>query len=189
MLAGILILLLSFESEILHRNVSVNSYWVQRLKRTLLSATLFMNVWPTLTAVWGKDEHFNFGSFVIHLIVPLVVFMVAEVMPVIHQRMNQAIVNVLRAAVTAQPIENKHPSATLNLEANDAEHSTAIEPTVESIRLPDSIREALKAKASRLATEGRSITADDVLDVVRLPADMAQRIAVEIQTNGGSNLI
>src|SRR5690606_26253895 len=81
--AGILIILLSFESEVLSRGLSLADPWVTRLKRTLLAASLFMNVYPTLRPCGA--EPFNLGDAFVHAVIPLLVFMLAEVMPVIQR--------------------------------------------------------------------------------------------------------
>ncbi|MBB4967831.1 hypothetical protein [Saccharothrix violaceirubra] len=178
MLAGILITLLAFESEVLHRGVAVDSRWVERLKRTLLGSTLFMNVWPTLAPLWTPGVRFEFGNFAVHLVVPLVVFMVAEVMPVIQQRMNQAVTDAYRRAGTAPtPAPAPVPAA--------SRPSPAASATGTRLRLPDPIRDAVKAKADQVAAQGRALTADDVRQAVRVPADLADRIVAEVHAHNG----
>ncbi|MEJ2854888.1 MULTISPECIES: hypothetical protein [unclassified Saccharothrix] len=174
MLAGILIMLLVFESEILHRGIPVDSRWVERLKRTLLGSTLFMNLWPTTP--WAA-QRFEFGNFAVHLIVPLVVFMVAEVMPVIQQRMNQAITNAYRNAnTTTAPPAAPRPVAPA---------PPAALATETRLRLPEPIRDAVKAKADQAAAEGRALTVEDVRAAARVPADLAERIVAEVHARNG----
>lgn len=86
--AGILILLLAFESEILSRGLPLTDPWVTRLKRTLLAASLFMNVYPTLRP--RGTEPFHLGDAFVHAVIPLLVFMLAEVMPVIQSKFHEA---------------------------------------------------------------------------------------------------
>lgn len=176
MLAGILIMLLVFESEILHRGIPVDSRWVERLKRTLLGSTLFMNLWPTTP--WAAHR-FEFGNFAVHLIVPLVVFMVAEVMPVIQQRMNQAITNAYRNAAVASPAAPQ-PAPRPAPPVPPAALATGTR-----LRLPEPIRDAVKAKADQAAAEGRALTVDDVRAAARVPADLAERIVAEVHAHNG----
>ncbi|MCS7476385.1 hypothetical protein ACFFQW_04425 [Umezawaea endophytica] len=174
MLAGILIMLLVFESEVLSHGLAVDDVWVRRLKRTLLTSTLFMNVWPALAPIWGTGKAFEFGNLAIHLIVPLVVFMVAEVMPVIQQRMNEAILKAYRAAKTTPPRPELAP----------ATPPPAL-VTATRLKLPESLTSAIKAKAAEVASEGRTLTVDDVRATVRVSADMAEQIVREVHTNNG----
>jgi len=176
MLAGVLIMLLVFESEVLHRGVPVDSRWVDWLKRILLGSTLFMNVYPTVAVREG--ERFEVGNLAIHVMVPVVVFGVAEVMPVIQQRMNQAITDAYRAATPAAPQTSAPaPAAPRPVQAALA--------TGTRLKLPDPIRDAVRAKADQVAAEGRALTADDVRQAVRVPADLADRIAAEHATHNG----
>ncbi|WP_231648681.1 hypothetical protein [Saccharothrix sp. NRRL B-16348] len=177
MLAGILIMLLVFESEVLHRGVPVDSKWVDWLKRVLLGSTLFMNVYPTIAVRAG--ERFEVGNLAIHVMVPVVVFGVAEVMPVIQQRMNQAITDAYRAANTTTPRPAPAPTAAA------ARPVQAALATGTRLKLPDPIRDAVKAKVDQVAAEGRVLTADDVRQAVRVPADLADRIVAEVAAHNG----
>ncbi|ACU35242.1 hypothetical protein Amir_1290 [Actinosynnema mirum DSM 43827] len=194
MLAGILIMLLVFESEVLHRGVPVDSVWVERLKRTLLGSTLFMNVWPTLAPAWTAGERFEFGNFAVHLVVPLVVFMVAEVMPVVQERMNQAITRAYRnanttpapppAQTTPVPAAVPPPPAAPTPPAPVAPAPPAPAPAavaVPRLKLPPAIVTAVRAKADQVAAQGRDLTAEDVQAAVRLPAEMAERVVLEVR--------
>ncbi|WP_367131167.1 hypothetical protein [Saccharothrix sp. HUAS TT1] len=177
MLAGILIMLLVFESEVLHRGVPVDSKWVDWLKRILLISTLFMNVYPTIAVRAG--ERFEVGNLAIHVMVPVVVFGVAEVMPVIQQRMNQAITDAYRAASTATPQPAPAPAAAAALPVQ------AALATGTRLKLPEPIRDAVKAKVDQVAAEGRTLTADDVRQAARVPADLADRIVAEVHAHNG----
>ncbi|MEU4742675.1 hypothetical protein AB0G02_19730 [Actinosynnema sp. NPDC023658] len=178
MLAGILIMLLVFESEVLHRGVPVDSRWVDWLKRILLTSTLFMNVYPTIAVRAG--ERFEVGNLAIHVMVPVVVFGVAEVMPVIQQRMNQAVTDAYRAAnTTTTPQPSPAPTATTVRPVQ-----TAL-ATGTRLKLPDPIRDAVRAKVDQVTAEGRTLTADDVRQAVRVPADLADRIVAEVAARNG----
>lgn len=82
-LAGILITVLRWEAEMLARNIEIDSGWVTSLKWTLLTSTLLMNI----LSVSGDTSG---GMIAAHCMVPLLVFMLAEVMPVIQRRCTQA---------------------------------------------------------------------------------------------------
>ncbi|TQM80458.1 hypothetical protein FHX81_2789 [Saccharothrix saharensis] len=179
MLAGILIMLLVFESEVLHRGVPVDSKWVDWLKRILLGSTLFMNVYPTIAVREG--ERFEVGNLAIHVMVPVVVFGVAEVMPVIQQRMNQAITDAYRAANTTAPPPTPAPAPV----AAAPRPVQAALATGTRLKLPDPIRDAVKAKVDQVAAEGRPLTADDVRQAARVPADLADRIVAEVHAHNG----
>lgn len=178
MLAGILIMLLVFESEVLHRGVPVDSKWVDWLKRILLGSTLFMNVYPTIAVREG--ERFEVGNLAIHVMVPVVVFGVAEVMPVIQQRMNQAVTDAYRTANTTtapRPVPAPAVAAVRPVQAALV--------TGTRLKLPDPIRDAVKATVDQVAAEGRTLTADDIRQAVRVPADLADRIVAEVQAHNG----
>jgi hypothetical protein len=178
MLAGILIMLLVFESEVLHRGVPVDSRWVDWLKRILLTSTLFMNVFPTIAVRAG--ERFEVGNLAIHVMVPIVVFGVAEVMPVIQQRMNQAVTDAYRTAntTTTAPVATPAPAAA-------ARPVQAALATGTRLKLPDPIRDAVRAKVDQVTAEGRTLTADDVRQAVRVPANLADRIVAEVAARNG----
>lgn len=86
-LAGILVTVLRWEADMFARGLSVQSRPVTRLKRLLLIATLVTNVWSALDPA---DGTVTAGMVFLHLVIPLVVYLLAEVMPVIQQRCIQA---------------------------------------------------------------------------------------------------
>ncbi|MFD5831324.1 hypothetical protein [Lentzea sp. NPDC060358] len=183
MLAGILIMLLMFEAEILSRGLTITDVWVGRLKKVLLSSTLVMNVWPAVAPWLTGNEPFDGGNLAIHIIVPVVVFGVAEVMPVIQHKFNEAITRAYRdAARDTRPAPTAQP-------ATPAVEPPAPRPaalaTASRVKLPPQILDQVKAKAAELANEGRALTADDVRQVVRVAPEMAAQIAVEVQQRNG----
>ncbi|MEV6244518.1 hypothetical protein [Lentzea sp. NPDC051838] len=182
MLAGLLITLLMFEAEILSRGLEVSEPWVRYLKRILLTSTLVMSLWPTLTPLWTPGVHFDGGNFAIHLIVPVVVYGVAEVMPVIQHKFNEAIACAYRDAAhattaPAAPVEGPAP--------RKAPSTTAALATGTRVRLPEPILNQVKAKAAELANERRELTADDVRQVIKVAPEMAAQIAAEVQQRNG----
>jgi hypothetical protein len=187
MLAGILIMLLMFEAEILSRGLTITDVWVGRLKKVLLSSTLVMNVWPAVAPWLTGNERFDGGNLAIHVIVPVVVFGVAEVMPVIQHKFNEAITRAYRDAAhdtrpAAPPAPIAQP-ATPTVEAPSPRPAALA--TANRVKLPAPILDQVKAKAAELAGEGRELTADDVRTVVRVTPEMAAQIAAEVQQRNG----
>ena len=81
--AGILVTVLRWEAEMLARGIDHKSGWVNTLKWLLLGSTLLMNVLSV-----GSDT--SAGMIAAHIIVPLLVFLLAEVMPVIQRHCTEA---------------------------------------------------------------------------------------------------
>ncbi|SES06664.1 hypothetical protein [Lentzea albida] len=186
MLAGILIMLLMFEAEILSRGLTITDVWVGRLKKVLLSSTLVMNVWPAVAPWLTGNEPFDGGNLAIHIIVPVVVFGVAEVMPVIQHKFNEAITRAYRDAAHHTRNASPAPTAQPAVPTVEAPPSRpAVLATASRVKLPPQILDQVKAKATELANEGRELTADDVRQVVRVSPDMAAQIAAEVQQRNG----
>lgn len=158
--AGILITLLRWEAQMLAHGLAVDDRPVKWLKRVLLGATLVTNVWSSLRP---PDGQINAGMVFLHLVIPLVVFLLAEVMPVIQQRCNAA--RDLAAQVVAPA-----PASTV---VNSA-------PVRSALRLPGHLQGALDAKTNEVRAEGRALTARDVQDALNVPADYAERIAAQL---------
>ncbi|MCO1577658.1 hypothetical protein M8C13_18030 [Crossiella sp. SN42] len=160
-LAGILITLLRWEAEMLARGVAVAAKAVSRLKRLLLTATLVMNVWSVLFPAKGTVNH---GMLVLHIVIPAVVYLVAEVMPVIQQ-----------TCATARSLVSPSPS-----QAPEAETTTqppaARDQLVPALRLPQHMMDALSAKQAEAEAAGRALTAQDIQDGLRVSEDYAARI-------------
>lgn len=190
MLAGILIMLLMFEAEILSRGLTITDAWVGRLKKVLLSSTLVMNVWPALAPWMTGGEPFDGGNLAIHIIVPVVVFGVAEVMPVIQHKFNEAITRAYRDATrrtTPTPAPAlPTPAPVVEEPAPRTAPTTATAlATGTRVRLPEPILNQVKAKAAELANQGREMTADDVRQVIKVAPEMAAQIAAEVQQRNG----
>lgn len=158
--AGILITLLRWEAQMLSHGLAVDDRPVTWLKRVLLGATLVTNVWSSLRP---PDGQINAGMVFLHLVIPLVVFLLAEVMPVIQQRCNAA--RDLAAHVVAPA-----PATTVAAPA----------PVRSAVRLPGHLQGALDAKANEVRAQGRALTAQDVQDALNVPEDYAERIAAQL---------
>ncbi|MHA6797773.1 hypothetical protein [Bounagaea algeriensis] len=122
MFAGLLVTLLNFEAAILSHGVTPGHAWWARLKHTLLASTLAMNVIPQLAPLVGAGT-FNLGSLAVHAIVPLIVYGVAEVIPLIQARTRQIIHQVNEQAAETEPAEP------LSAEPATAPASASAEPT------------------------------------------------------------
>ncbi|MGW4214813.1 hypothetical protein ACWEIJ_42990 [Lentzea sp. NPDC004789] len=189
MLAGILIMLLMFEAEILSRGLTIPDGWVGKLKKVLLTSTLVMNVWPACAPWLAGTERFDGGNLAIHIIVPVVVYGVAEVMPVIQHKFNEAITRAYRDAARttapAAPIPPTPVPAAEEPAPRTAPTTTAALATGTRVRLPEPILKQVKAKAAELAGEGRELTANDVRQVIKVAPEMAAQIAAEVQQHNG----
>jgi hypothetical protein len=175
MAAGLLVNVLRFESEVIAGGIELDNPWVNRLKRTLLTATVFMSTWPQLIKL--RTGGFNLGLLVVCALVPLVVFLVAEVMPVIQRKMRMLL--LAAAAPTAPPSATRLVAAT-----SPAENAKSLA----ALRLPPSTRKAIQDKADEIHASGRAITRDDIADVIRVPEEMATQIIAAVRPNNGHSL-
>ncbi|MBP2339047.1 hypothetical protein JOF41_005225 [Saccharothrix coeruleofusca] len=160
-LAGILVTLLRWEAEMLSQGQAVDAAPVVWLKRLLLGATLVTNVWSSLRPPSGSVEY---GVVFLHLVVPLVVFLIAEVMPVIQHRCNAARDRVM---ADAKPVTNATttPAASASTSARTP------------LKLPTHLQAALGAKVAEVRNQGRVITPADVRAAVNVPDDFAAALA------------
>jgi hypothetical protein len=167
-LAGILITLLRWEAEMLASGLDVDHQAVKRLKRVLLGATLVTNVWSSLRPSTGP---INAGNAFMHLVIPVVVYLIAEVMPVIQHRCNQARERALAMPSPGQSVPNSAVTSS----------APAAPPTVR-LRLPAPMLDALRDKSAQVRELGREMTAQDVQDAVKVAPEYAARIARELAT-------
>lgn len=129
MFAGLLIVLLNFEAVILSHGITPNHAWWARLKHTLLASTLAMNVIPQLAPLTG-DGAFNLGSLAVHAIIPIIVYGLAEVIPVIQARARQVIHHSYDNAdhTSTEPDPRPEPPADM-VEATSMPDSDTPEPS------------------------------------------------------------
>jgi hypothetical protein len=127
-LAGILLNLMRWEAAMVARSVDINSEAVSWLKRILLAATLVMNLVPALAPRTGER---SFGDIFAHAMVPLVVFFLAEVMPIAQARCTQA-----KATAAAKLTHQQTPAATTPKPATTP--TPAPEPTPTPVSTPAS---------------------------------------------------
>jgi hypothetical protein len=184
-LAGILITLLRWEAEMISRGISADHQTVKRLKRVLLGATLVTNVWSSIRPPSGPINH---GMVFLHLVIPLVVYLIAEVMPVIQQRCTTARDKALNAPPPPPPVRLAATTPTVPEDPspgqsvpNSAVTSPApvVVPTVR-LRLPAPMLAALRDKSAQVRELGRELTAQDVQDAVKVAPEYAARIVREL---------
>ncbi|ROT25624.1 hypothetical protein EF879_26765, partial [Micromonospora sp. HM5-17] len=82
-LVGVLITVLRWEAAMIARGIDIDSKVVAWLKRFLLGCTLIMNVVP---ALWPREGGISAGMVAAHIMVPILVAMLAEVMPIVQAR-------------------------------------------------------------------------------------------------------
>ncbi|MGW1677825.1 hypothetical protein, partial [Saccharopolyspora sp. NPDC002376] len=206
MFAGLLIVLLNFEAVILSYGVEPDHAWWTRLKQVLLASTLFMNVIPQLMPLFTDWAGFNPGSALVHAIIPVIVYALAEVIPVIQARARQAVLNGYAEADQHQPAPELAepvpepgpepvPAAPAPAPAPEPEPEPEPEPTppeppavVKAVKrgpkLPPRMIQAIDNAHAQALNEGREFTATDVQRVVKLPDDMATQVAASYITNG-----
>ncbi|MGI8310564.1 hypothetical protein [Saccharopolyspora hattusasensis] len=209
MFAGLLIVILNFEAVILSYNVKPDHEWWVRLKKVLLTSTLAMNVIPQVVPlVRGNWAEFNPGSAAVHAIIPVIVYGIAEVIPVIQAKQRKVLLLIYEATEQAEDTEDADEQ-----EAPDTEPAPAPVPAPEpspapvsgpapapvsepapvpvmpairrAPRLPAPILHTLKDARSRALAEGREFTAADIQRVAKLSADIAEQVAAEFATHNG----
>jgi hypothetical protein len=167
-LAGILVTLLRWEAAMLTAGITVTDKPVKHLKRLLLGATLIANVWAGLAPAHGG---ISTGMVFFHLVIPLVVFLLAEVMPIIQQRCTQAREHALAATpptVTTSPDRAVRPVA------------AATVPGKVLTKLPAGIRDTVTTTTADAHAKGRPVTADDLTTRVALPDAMLTALVNEL---------
>ncbi|GAB2655844.1 hypothetical protein GCM10027271_12930 [Saccharopolyspora gloriosae] len=184
MFAGLLILLLNFEAVILAHGVEPGHHWWTRIKRVLLGTTLFMNVIPQL-----DPARFQLGSLAVHLIIPVVVYGLAEVIPVIQARSRQVVMQgYADAAEHDSPAETKKvvpqpaPAPATPEAPTPTPPAVPAEPVKRGPRLPAHVVDALKRARDQAAEDGRGFAPADVQQVVKVPDAMATAIHADLIT-------
>lgn len=188
-LVGILITVLRWEAAMIARSIAIDSRAVDWLKRFLLGSTLVMNVVP---ALWPREGGISAGMLAAHIMVPVLVFFLAEVMPIVQARCTQA-----RRAVTltkpdagvpdtADPV----PAATVETPAPRVEAaavlasvvppSVAPPAPVERLAVPEQTPAPFPAPAVEL--DGLGIPAGMQAQIRQLVADSTDPVtAVDVQ--------
>lgn len=185
-LVGILITVLRWEAAMIARDIAIDSRAVDWLKRFLLTSTLIMNVVP---ALWPREGKISAGMLAAHIMVPILVFFLAEVMPIVQARCTQA-----RRAITlptpkhpepapapapvAAPISMPAPVTEPPLSPAPASVSSLAEVSpplsLDGLGIPAGVQTQIR----RLITDlDRPVTAADIQQATRLPLPLAARVA------------
>ncbi|MER7014587.1 hypothetical protein ABT324_24445 [Saccharopolyspora sp. NPDC000359] len=208
MFAGLLIVILNFEAVILSYGRAPDHEWWSRLKRVLLASTLAMNVIPQITPLLrGRWQEFNLGSAAVHAIIPVIVYGIAEVIPVIQARQREIMLMIYTTADQTpdqQESGQREPAAMPATPAPEPAVEPAVPAAVEPSLpapsvpaagtevparalklLPDALAAKVRDAYAAAAGEGREFNAADVRAAAKVPEAMAERIAAEISTHNG----
>lgn len=186
MFAGLLIVLLNFEAVILAHGVSPDHHWWSRLKRVLLTSTLLMNVIPQLLPLLsGRWAEFNAGSAVVHAIIPVIVYGIAEVIPVIQARQRQVILAAYAATDPPVPERPERPVSASAVPSAPAAPAATTPVVRKPLNLPADMVAEIKQAWSQAAEQGRELTSTDVRKILRVPEPVAEQILTELKTNNG----
>lgn len=205
-LVGILITVLRWEAAMIARGIAVDSRAVDWLKRFLLGSTLVMNVVP---ALWPRQGGISAGMLAAHFMVPILVFFLAEVMPIVQARCTQArraitlpVTTPERASAPAPKPKSKPTftpdavPATIAEPVASAFTSARHEPDHRPEETPDSnppveppalaldglgIPTGMQTQIRRLISDlDRPVTAVDIQQTTRLPMPIASKVAERI---------
>jgi hypothetical protein len=196
-LAGLLITLLRWESEMLSRGVAIPSGRpgkatgpVQWLKKVLLGSTLVMNVVPTLWPRAGSGDQVTAGSVFVHIVIPIVVFLVAEVMPLIQTGFTRAKERHTPRTATTTPESVREGSprlaptpAATTVHPLPAAPPAPTQPAVATTAAPSrsAIPDAMRTKLHDLrANLGRALTPEDIRTALRVPEGYAAQLAASL---------
>ena len=202
-LVGILITILRWEAAMIARGIDIDSGAVDWLKRFLLGSTLVMNVVP---ALFPRHGGISPGMLAAHFMVPILVFFLAEVMPIVQARCTQA-----RRAITLPTPAKPTPAPAPAPVPASAPESVVVEPSAPAVteRLPEpapvpvpdrplmrependtatesaalaldglGIPTGMQAQIRRLVDDlDRPVTAADIQQATRLPLSIAARVA------------
>ncbi|MGI5213285.1 hypothetical protein [Plantactinospora sp. CA-290183] len=190
-LVGILITVLRWEAAMIARGIDIDSRAVDWLKRFLLGCTLIMNVVP---ALFPRDGGISAGMLAAHIMVPVLVFFLAEVMPIVQARCTQARRAITLTTTTAPAPEDTIPApppappvAPLSAPAAVVEAPTTPVPapappvvdtapalSLEGLGIPVGMQDQIRRLVADLP---RPVTAVDIQRATRLPLPIATRVA------------
>jgi hypothetical protein len=184
-LAGILITLLRWEAAMLSHGVDVDHRAVTYLKRVLLLATLVANVWAALAPSHGGVSK---GMVFFHVVIPTVVFLLAEVMPVIQQRCTLVREQALASATVPPPAESI-PNPRPALPRLPSETVAAPQLARSSrLKLPPDLTDRITTMVRQTRAEGREPTTDDIRRTVKVSDTMAAQILADLAVHNGHSL-
>nr|WP_042184393.1 hypothetical protein [Kibdelosporangium sp. MJ126-NF4]CEL16269.1 hypothetical protein [Kibdelosporangium sp. MJ126-NF4]CTQ94193.1 hypothetical protein [Kibdelosporangium sp. MJ126-NF4] len=169
--AGILITVLRWEANILAWGSEVAARVVGRLKGLLMFATLVMNVVPTL---WPPGGHpVNPGNVFVHLIIPVIVYLIAEVIPEVQRTCTH--VKQTAAAMTSPEIpEDSGPAVTAAVPGATAP------ARVPRVKLPPAVLTQIRNALDIARRQDRVPTVEDITRVVSLPDITARQLLADL---------
>ncbi|MEV0879432.1 hypothetical protein AB0I85_16550 [Micromonospora echinofusca] len=203
-LVGILITILRWEAAMIAREIAIDSKAVDWLKRFLLGSTLVMNVVP---AIMPRQGGISAGMLAAHFMVPILVFFLAEVMPIVQARCTQARRAITLPTNTPAPAPIPAPglapapvtvpavvtepaapapvpvAAPAPVEVPASIPVPRVEPTSDAVAEPPAldglgIPPGMQAQIRRLVADlDRPVTAVDIQQATRLPASIASKVA------------
>lgn len=184
-LAGVLLNLMRWEAAMIARDIAIDSGAVSWLKRILLGATLVMNMVP---ALWPRSGEVAFGEVFAHGMVPLVVFFLAEVMPIAQARCAQAKTKAATAvpAVTNHPVAPAPGPARPSVPAPTPEGPEPANDPISALRLPAGLGDQLRRHVDQLRAANRPVTPEAITEAVRIPAPLAHRLVADLSRLNGS---
>ncbi|MFI0797248.1 hypothetical protein ACH4OY_31925 [Micromonospora rubida] len=187
-LVGILITILRWEAAMIARNIDIDSRAVDWLKRFLLGSTLVMNVVP---ALFPREGGISPGMLAAHFMVPILVFFLAEVMPIVQARCTQArrAITLTTKTPASAPASVPAPApAPVTVPAGSIEPATPAQvPASAPVQVPASVpvpspTSDVAAEPSPPALEGLGIPTGMQAQIRRLVADLDRPVtAVDIQ--------
>ncbi|GIJ22380.1 hypothetical protein [Micromonospora lutea] len=192
-LVGILITILRWEAAMIARGIDIDSRAVDWLKRFLLGSTLVMNVVP---ALFPREGGISAGMLAAHIMVPVLVFFLAEVMPIVQARCTQArravTLTAPEASVATPEASAPVPAPAVSVSAppvapveTPAARFSVTPVPVASVQTPIAAVEldglgipvAMQAQIRQLvADSGTAVTAADIQRATRLPLSIAARV-------------
>ncbi|MFJ6200226.1 hypothetical protein [Micromonospora sp. NPDC092111] len=186
-LVGILITILRWEAAMIARSIDIDSRAVDWLKRFLLGSTLVMNVVP---AVWPREGSISAGMLAAHIMVPVLVFFLAEVMPIVQARCTQARRAVVlikpetsepEPAMSAPPAVVEVPAVPVTPQTPPTPVPVAPTPAPAAAAVVEldglGIPVAMQAQIRQLVADSTTpVTAVDVQRATRLPLPIAARV-------------
>lgn len=178
MFAGLLISLLNFEAAILAHGIAPEHPWWTRLKGALLTSTMAMNVLPQLAPLVGAGGEFNVGSLAVHAVVPVIVYGLAEVIPVIQARQRQVITQAYALSDQGEP-QSEGAETTTTEEPTVDERAQARERASKGPKLPAAMLDRVARAKEAARAEDRELTAADVQHVIKVPETLAEQIAAD----------
>jgi hypothetical protein len=123
-----------------------------------------------------------------HVVIPTVVFLLAEVMPVIQHRCTQVREQALASAPAPMPAESA-PAARPTSPRLPPENVPTPSPARTSrLKLPPELTDRITTTVREIRAEGREPTTDDIRRTVKVTDTMAAQIIADLAIHNGHAL-